>query len=234
MLKTTVVDEYGLCILRDASAPCPEGGLGKEFKKAPVRQAALDGSLFFIDREDPTRLQLEVLIEEAPDKGRLAIFEPVGGRFLLRVPSGKLAVSGYEAWVTGASTSDSIAVAPGEYSVAAFSRDTPNIEAYDREMERLVGPDDLKFATRVSSYGAAGCLPLLITLLAGIFVSWQVGLVVLGAVAMGWLPYFGLLLTPRYRRVERIRKRFEADLPAFIVRLERVESTDGLSGGFVV
>ena len=57
-MKTEVVDEYGLCILRDAAAACPEGsGLGKEFQKAPLKAAALGGSIFFIDREDPTRLK---------------------------------------------------------------------------------------------------------------------------------------------------------------------------------
>ena len=57
---------------------------------------------------------------------------------------------------------------------------------------------------------------------------------ILGAVAIGWLPYFALLLTPRYRRIEKARKTYEAELPVFILRLEKVDDVGGLAGGFIL
>jgi len=235
-MKTTVVDEYGLCILRDVSLACPEGtGLGKAFKKAPLKSAALRGSIFFIDREDPTELKVEVLVDEAPNEEYFDLFQPTGGRFLLQVPTGDLVVSGYGGWASGsAGESRAVKVPAGNYSVSAFTMEPLDVEAYQRAMDRLVGEKDRKFHNRVHSYGAAGCLPLIITVLAGVLVSWQVGLVVLGALAIGWLPYVALVLSPRYRRVESARKAFETRLPAFVLRLERVQNTEGLAGGFVV
>jgi len=234
-MKTTVIDEYGLCILRDASASCPEGsGLGKAFEKAPLKAAAREGSIFFIDREDPTRLKVEILVEESPNEAYFSLYEPTGGRVLLRVPTGELAVSGYGAWASGrAGEVESLAVSPGDYSVAVFSNEPLDVEACEREMERVVGPKDWRFSNRVSYYGTAGCLPVVITALAAIFVSWKVGLVIAGAVAIGWLPYFALLLSPRYRRIERARKAYEAELPTFMLRLEKVDTAEGLAGGFV-
>ena len=173
-MKTEVVDEYGLCILRDASVPCPEGsGLGKDFQKAPLKAAALGGSIFFIDREDPTRLKIEVLVEKTPSDAYFSLYEPVGGRFLLRVPSGELLLSGYGAWASEeAAGVQSLALPPGDYSVSAFTMEPLDVEAHEKQMERIVGEKDWRFSNRVNYYGAAGCLPLIITALAAIFVSW--------------------------------------------------------------
>ena len=235
-MKTTVVDEYGLVVFRDASLQAPESaGLKDAFKKTPLQSMAKDGSIFFIDREDPTRLKVEVLVDTPPNEEYCNLYDPVGGRFLLRVPSGDLSISGYEAWASGdAVATESLTVPPGVYSLSVFTNDPMDIEKYEAELERLVGPADLRFSNRVNYVGAAGCLPIAIAALVAIFASWKVALYFVAAAGLFYWPYLVLLRSSRYRGVEKIRKAYEEALPVFILRLERVESTEGLAGGFVL
>src|SRR5688572_15947785 len=57
-----------------------------------LRETAKRGDLFFIETEDPVTYRIDVTIGDDVPAGMADEFEPRGGTFRLRVPSGKIQV----------------------------------------------------------------------------------------------------------------------------------------------
>jgi len=233
-LKTTVEDDFGVAIFRDGSVGAPEGlCLQSSVDREVLKSLALDGSIFFIDCEDPIRMVVEIDVDEPSNDAYFRVFHPVGGRFLLRLPSGELQVSGCATWAERGVTG-SLSVAPGAYSVAVFSREPLDVEKYHSEIRRLVGGDDLKFSERVTWVGAAGFVLLAIAVLVALIGSvWLAAYPAVGAVALYALYFAIRRFSVRYRRVDEVREAYDATLPVYILQLEKLEHAEGHSGGFV-
>jgi len=233
-VATSITDEFGLAVLRDADLAPPAGDKRED---SVLKELARSGEIFYIDGEDPiVNLTMEVLHQEEIPPDLRDFFGSVGGSFLLRVPSGRLRVSAGSAWLRGESGGiDELEVGPGDYAVHISSSNEIHSEALDRAMHDSVGREEWGFKNRVDSLYLLGCLPSVLAAILLFFSSARsFFLPILGVVIACWVPFAVLVRTRRYRRAERARASFEASIPNYSISLERLESNEGLVGGWVV
>lgn len=229
-----VEDNYGLAVLRDTTLSCPvPTPLGKARHSSILEPISRRGDIFFIDGEDPIGLSIELLVEGEIPSEISPLYETVGGTFLLRAPSGHLALSGLESWAS-ASPGTTLQVRPGDYAVSVFAHVTHDLTEHCRKLEALVGPANWAYRNRADKLAFLGCLPTLAIAPALLVPPWRrFALYVLAAGVLSWLPHVVLRNTRRYRNVERQVKEFEAALPSFFLILVPVQDTTSRVGGHV-
>jgi hypothetical protein len=227
-----VHDEHGVAILRDSSVSCPvPAPLGKNRHYSTLEAASRRGDLFFIDGEDPIDLSLELMVEGHVPPGIAPLYEAVGGTFLLRAPSGRLALSGLESWVSGVSTS-AAEVRPGNYALTVLSQVTYDLTEHRKKLKETVGDANWTYKNKVDKLALAGCLPTLAAAIALYAPPWRrYTLYLLPVAVFSWLPHWLLRSTKRYRSIERREAEFEASLPRFILILAPIEDARALVGG---
>ncbi len=232
-MPVRVRDDLGLAVLRDASVeppPTPAAGRGCV---GPLRALARDGGAFFVDGEDPISLTVEVLVDTPLTPALAPLYRSVGGTFLLRAPTGTLHLSGHAAWCAG-QPALALSVPPGAYGVLVHALETRDLAALQAAEARLVGAAEVAYRTRVDRLWFLGCLPTLalaLTLLAPpLRPFWPAALLCAG---LSWLPHAVLARGRRYRAVVARLHDFQAALPLYVLQLRPLESTAGLSGGWV-
>jgi hypothetical protein len=162
-----------------------------------------------------------------------ALYEQVGGTFLLEAPSGELHLSGFTAWGRGDSGLV-LRVAPGPYALFVHSREHFNQPAFAALEREVVGADAVAYRDRIMWVGAAGCLPTVAAVLAVALPPLRrFALVPVAAAAVTWLTYGLLMSLPRSRAIARRTSELEAGLPLYYLRLQPLAAADGLAGGFV-
>lgn len=235
-MKLTIEDKLGVLIARDRSFVCPDviTDCSRE-SRAHLKESAKAGSLFFIDREDPFKMTVQVVVgEESPVDIPTELYRTVAGNYLLDLPSGTLAVEGLDSWISGdVESSITTQVEPGAYSVEALEREDHDLTEYEKYMSKLVGPDDWAFRGRVDRLYLIGCLPTVIAIVLAIFFTWKVGLYAALVAAVLWLPPLILTRSQRYRAVDEQIRLAEKSLPLFILRLRKLKDAEGIIGGYI-
>jgi len=235
-VKTTIEDNLGILIARDRSLACPDvvTDSGRE-SRAPLKELAKAGKLFFIDREDPFMMSVLVVVgEEPPGEVPPELYRSVAGNYLLDLPGGAVEVQGLGSWIAGDSKSPIVMqLEPGAYSVEALERDDHDLTEYEKYMSDLVGPDDWAFRCRVDRLYSLGCLPIAIAIAMAIFATWKLGLYAALAAAVFWLPSLILTRSKRYKSIDEKVSSTERGLPLFMLRLRKLKDSAGMVGGYI-
>ena len=236
IVKLKIEDNLGVLIARDGSFLCPDvvTDSGRE-SRAHLKQIAKAGNLFFVDREDPFKMSVQVVVGEVtPGDFPTGLFRTVAGNYLLDLPSGTLEVQGLDSWIAGDAKSPiTIQLEPGAYSVEALEREDHDLAEYEKYMSKLVGSDDWAFRGRVDRLYLIGCLPTVVAIVLAIFSTWKVGLYAALTAAVLWLPPLILARSKRYRTIEELVRFTEENLPLFILRLRKLKNAEGIIGGYI-
>ena len=216
--------------------------VGSEVKTRDVAEAELlrnrakTGGVFLTETEDPEIQYVRVYVDEPVPPEMEAICAGRSGSFLLRVPSGRLnAVAlGTESPETQEPPEKrTFEIPPGDYLVSVLDGSIREIPALIAQQQALMGGADWRLHQRVDKVGGAGCL----------FVGLGMAFVLVPYTRREYwylLPLF-LLPTclysllrrlPGYVRAEERIKEHEASLPQVVLAMKRVESTEGLEGGW--
>lgn len=202
-----------------------------------LERDALAGKVFFLASEDPMRFRVDVYIDETPPPELHQDFEPLGGSFLLDLPSGQLVVAGYnspDATVGGLP----IAMPNGAYVLTLMGRRPFDGRRHEQEMVALLGDADWSFSKRTNWLSFLGCIPTILVL-GGVVLAFRQGqwrgfvYFALPLFLLAWAPHVILRNSKRYQRIQRLMKEHEAAKPHFVLRLAPTERMTGLSGGFV-
>ena len=235
-MKTTIEDDLGVLIARDRSFVCPgvvtDGG---RESRTHLKEIAKAGDLFFIDREDPFKISVQVVVGEEPSpEVPTQLYRTVGGNYLLDLPSGALEVQGLDSWIAGRQGSTKpIQLEPGAYSVEALELESHDLTEYQGYMSKLVGSDDWAFRGRVDRLYLLGCLPTAIAVVLAIFSTLKLGLYAGLAAAVLWLPYLVLTRSRRYRTIDEKVSTTESGLPLFLLHLRKLRDPEGIIGGYI-
>jgi len=233
---TTIEDNLGILIVRDRSLACPDVLTDSRREgRAHLKELAKAGKLFFIDREDPFKMSVQVAVgEEPPGEVPTELYRTVAGNYLLDLPGGALEVQGLGSWIAGDSKSPiAIQLEPGAYSVEALEQDAHDLTEYEKYMSNLVGPDDWAFRSRVDRLYSFSCLPIAIAIALAIFSTWKLGLYAALAAAVLWLPFFVLIRSKRYKSIDEKVSSMEKGLPLFMLRLRELRDSEGMVGGYI-
>jgi len=235
-VKTIIEDSLGILIVRDRSLSCPDiiRDSGKE-SRAHLKELAKAGHLFFIDREDPFKMSIQVIIGDEPSgEVPIELYRTVAGNYLLDLPNGALEVQGLDSWIGGNTDSrTTIQLEPGAYSVEALEHEHHDLTEHEKYMSKLVGPDDWAFRNRVDRLYLFGCLPTVIAIALAVFATWKLGLYAALIAAVLWLPSLILTRSKRYKSIEEKVSSTEGGLPLFIVHLRKLKYPEGMIGGYI-
>jgi hypothetical protein len=229
-VRIDVTPGSGLLVVHDAALSLPPADRDKT--DALERDAAA-GKLFFLAAEDPIRFRADLYTEEALPPELQHDFQPLGGSFLLDLPSGRLLVAGYGSKAEGTS----IAVPGGPHVLTLMERRPFDGSRHEKEMVALVGEADYRFSKRTTWLALLGCIPTILAL-GMLFLAiprrqWSLFYIALPLVVLAWAPHALLRNSKRYHRIQRLMSEHEAAKPHFILKLVPTERTSGLSGGFV-
>jgi len=235
-LKTTIEDVLGVLIARDRSFVCPDvvKDWGEE-SRAHLKEIAKVGDLFFIDREDPFKMSVQVVVgDKPPHEVPTELYRTVAGNYLLSLPSGALEVQGLDSWIAGnPASTEPVQVEPGAYSVEALELESHDLTEYEGYMAEMLGSDNWAFRDRVDRLYFLGCLPTVMAVALAIFSTWKLGLYAGLAAAALWLPYLILSRSKRYKVINEKVRSTESDLPLFILRLRKLKDSEGIIGGYI-
>lgn len=235
-MRTTIEDGLGVLIARDRSLIRPD--VVKDWEResrARLKEIAKLGDLFFIDREDPFKISVQVVVgEKPPGDVPTELYRTVAGNYLLNLPSGTLHVQGLDSWIAGNPESTKpIQLERGAYSVEALELESHDLGEYEKHMSKLVGSDNWTFRNRVDRLYLLGCLPTVVAVVLAVFSTLKLGLYAGLTAAVLWLPYLVLSRSKRYRTINEKVSSAESDLPLFILRLRKLKDTEGIIGGYV-
>jgi len=233
-VRVDTLPDSGLLVVHDAEVSLP---VIDRDKMNDWERAAAAGKLFFLAAEDPIRFQADVYAGETLPAELGKDFQPLGGTFLLDLPSGRLMVAGYD--LAGAAAGAvAIAVPRGPSVLTVMERRPVDGRRHQREMVALVGESDWKFVERTDRLSLLGCLPVIVAL-AGLLFAFRRGqwrgflYFALPLLILAWAPHVLLRNSTRYRRIQRLMNEHEAAKPHFIFSVAPVERSEGLSGGFL-
>ena len=186
---------------------------------------------FFFVTDDPVRLRLELYTQEQPPESLDTHFEPLGGTFGLDIPSGELAVAGWNNEGNVKPTRLSVG-ARGAHVLRVLCRRPFDAQRHDEEMIAQVGETDYRFFDKVNKSGVVGCVPLVLTAICLLARQWEWLWYLVPLLVVSWMPYVVLKHTERYKAVERAGSELEAARPLYVLTLAATEQTK-LQGGFL-
>lgn len=234
-MRFRVQDPTSVVVVRDSAtpAPTPEPG-GKDRPLDRLKEMARKGELFVIHSDDPLDLPLAIYANEPVPTDFSVDFEPEGGGFLLEVPSGRISISGYDAWRAGNHAGETnVAVPPGSYLILPHGRESVDAKRYAAERARLVGAREWAYYSRVSWLGLLGCLPMIVLGFSLLGKRWRLAMYVAVVMIVAWLPFLILSRTRRYRAVDEKVKAHDRALPVYLLEVRPVERSAGLVGGWI-
>ncbi len=214
----------------------PEVATRDAAEAEPLRERCKAGEAFITETEDPWISSFRFYVDEPVTEEIEEACDRRSGAFLLRLPSGRLRVT---ALGTGSSKtqeppeSQTVEVPPGDYALTLLDGTTPDVEAITAREKTLVDAADWRLYERINHFGAFGCL----------FLALGMAFVLIPHTRREYwflLPLFLLptcALTflrrlPGYARVAQRIREHQAGLPQYVVSMQRVESTEGLEGGW--
>jgi hypothetical protein len=229
-----IADSWGFVVAHDIGQTPPSDEKRNRAELArELKARAREGDVFVVDREDEiASLGAELLLDQPIPPTVAGMYEALGGTFLLRAPTGQLSVSGLDAWIKGAQL-PAFAVPPGDYALCVHSREHPDMQEYQRILQRVLGHSNWNLTSIADKLALLGCLPTILGALSLLIrpvraYAWWV----LAAVALCWLPHVVLRSLPRYRAATHRQKEFEQSLPLFYLALTPLRDSQ-LAGGFI-
>ncbi len=216
---------------------------GKEFDQA-LEADAVAGHLFVIHTGADCGGPIEVLIDEEMQPEWRDEMMALPGKFLLRVPTGRLVVGGVEDYRSTkpqiTDENSDVQILAGDYVVEGFTGPEENIPVTptNKELKQLLGEEDFRFYNRVQKQG---CLTLLMFPALWPFIGWKLaaGITVLVVIAYFYInEKLFLRRNKRYQQIlktvnEAYAKAGAKGAPIFLFRLRRVDAVEGLKGGSI-
>jgi hypothetical protein len=227
--RIEVASEAGIVTVGDSLTALPSG-LDQNALLRHLEPLARSGQIFFLVADDPVRYRIELWAAEAPPESLARELEPVGGAFRLDVPSGRIAVSGWDEAGTAAEAA-ALAVSPGPHLLSALARRPFDGARHAEDMRELLGAE-WKFMQTVDRLGLVGCLPLAVTAICVMAARWHWLWYVLPVLAASYLPYIVMKRSPRYRAAEGRAAQFEQAQPHYVLSLTETQDR-GVAGGFL-
>jgi len=227
--RIEVTSEAGVVAVGDSQTALP-AGLDQDVLFKHLEPLARSAGLFFLVTDDPLRYRIDLFAGEPPPPGLDLEFEALGGVFRLEVPSGTVALTGWDK--SGkASEAGGLAVSPGTQLLSVLTRRPFDGTRHVKEMSELLGTE-WHYMQKVNKLGLAGCLPwvlIAICILAG---KWHWLWYVVPLLAVSWLPYLLLKRGHRYKAAERREIEHEQARPHYVLSLTPTQESH-LSGGFL-
>lgn len=227
--RIEVTTEVGVVALGDAQAVLPSG-LDQDALLRELEPMAHSGSLFFLVTDDPVTYRIDLVVGEPSPPGPDRDFEGLGGVFRLEVPSGRVALTGWDKSGQPAEAS-ALALPPGTQLVTVLTRRPFDGPRHVKEMRELLGAE-WTYMERVNKLGLVGCLPLLLTLMLVFIGRWSWLTVAVPITLLCWLPYIVLKRGARFRAAERRSTEHERSKPHYVITLTATPEKD-VSGGFL-
>jgi len=227
--RIEVTTEVGVVALGDSQAVLPSG-LDQDALLRQLEPMAHSGSLFFLVTDDPATYRIDLVVGEPSPPGPDRDFEGLGGVFRLDVPSGRVALSG---WDKSGQPADvgAIALPPGTQLVSVLTRRPFDGPRHVNEMSELLG-DEWHYMDKVNKLGLVGCLPLALTAMVILARQWHWLWYVVPLLAVSWLPVLILKRGERFKAAEQRARELERARPDYVISLTATPEK-GLSGGFV-
>jgi hypothetical protein len=217
----------------------------EEFKRVSdtLDADAEQGHLFVLHTHADGGGPVDVYVDEAIPTEILARLTPLGGEFVLALPSGTLVVDGVEHYRSrkpdSVSSDRAVPVPAGDYALRCYTAKDDEQEATPRsenELEAIVGKDELRYYERVTRAGClAGLLMLLLFPILMPFLGWKIAF---GTTVVVVVAYFNVRewMLRRNARFARLRERVTAfrlqhQEPTVVLELRRIQDRAGLTGG---
>lgn len=227
--RIEVVSEVGVVAVGDSLTHLP-AGLDQDVLLQQLEPLARSGTLFFLVTDDPVQYRIDLFAGESPPPSLDREFEALGGAFRLEVPSGKVALTGWDK--SGKAREASVlALKPGTQLLSVLTRRPFDGARHAKEMNELLGAE-WDFMQTVNKLGLVGCLPLVLTAIFVLARKWHWLWYVVPLLALSWLPYVVLSRGQRYRAAERRASEQEHARAHYVLSLTPTHQ-DGLSGGFL-
>jgi len=188
---------------------------------------------------------VDVYIDEPVPADVMQRLTPLGHELVLALPSGTLIVDGVEHYrarkPNAALASRVVSVPPGDYLLRCYTppdeeqEGTPRSE---RDLEAIVGKDELRYYERVTRSGClVGLALLLLFPVLGPLAGWRIAFATTVVAVIGFF-YAREWLLRRNARFARLREAITAHRtgtrePTFVLELRRIEDRAGRSGGSV-
>jgi hypothetical protein len=227
--RVEVSSEAGVVVVAD-SRTTPPAGLDQDALLQRLEPMARSGDAFFLVTDDPVRFRIDLVSGEPPRPDADPAFEALGGVFRLEVPSGQVAVTGWDksGTPTGAGV---VALARGTQQLSVLTRRPFDGARHVKEMRELLGAE-WAYMERVNKLGLVGCLPMLVTAIAVFARKWDWLWFLVPVLVLAWLPYFALKSGSRYRAAERRSLEHDRARPHYVITLAPTAES-GLPGGFL-
>ena len=227
--RIEVASEVGVVAVGDFQTALP-AGLDQDGLLQQLEPLARAGKLFYLLTDDPVRYRMDLLAGESPPASLDREFEALGGVFRLDVPSGRVAVSGWDK-AGKAGEAGGLALSPGTQLLSVLTRRPFDGARHVKDMSALLGAE-WTFMQRVNKLGLVGCLPMVLTAVCILARKWDWLWYLVPLLAVSWLPYFVLKRGHRYKTAERRSLEQENARPHYVLRLTPTQD-GGVSGGFL-
>ena len=232
--RIDVLPDSGLLVVHDADVRLPV--VDRDRMDDLEREAAAAGSFSWRPRI-PSDFEWTCHFGEPQPPELREQFQPLGGSFLLDLPSGRLIVAGYN--LGGVKAEDvPIAVPRGPHILTVMERRPVDGRRHRTEIVALVGDADWKFSERTDRLAFLGCLPTILAVFSLLVVirrgQWRgVLYTALALAVLAWAPHVIRRNSKRYQRIQRRMNEHEAAKPHFILNLAPTDPRTGLPGGFL-
>ena len=203
------------------------------------------GHAFFLRTKADGGGPVDVYIDEPIPAELAERLTPLGDAFVLALPSGSLTVDGAEYYrpkrPDAATTARAVTVPAGDYALRCYAAKDEEAAATprpERELEAILGKDDLRYYDRVTRGGCVvGLLLLLLLPALWPLVGLKIAFAVTAVIVVGYFSVRELVLR-RNARFARLRETIRAfrlryDEPVFVLELRRVPNRGGLPGNSV-
>ena len=184
---------------------------------------------------------VDVYVDEPIPSEIMARLTPLGGEFVLALPSGALVVDGVEFYRSKkpdvGQADRAVSVPAGDYVLHCYTPpdDDKAEPKSERELEAIVEPDDLRYYERVTRGGCrTGALLILLFPALLPFVSWKAAFPITLVVVVGYFNVREWLLR-RNERFARLRETIVAFRrgrreTTFVLELRRIDDRAGYTG----
>ena len=210
---------------------------------ATLDAEAVAGHIFLLNTQADGGGPIDVYIDETIPSEFQENLEPLGGEFLLALPSGALIVDGaeyYRAPKPDRSLSNRVVtVPPGDYAARWFTptndEEQPRSEV---DLARLVGKEELTYYDRMNSSGCiVGASTLLLFPILWYSVNWIAAAIATPVVFLSFFHIRAWVLRRNARYTDLSNTvdsfRLEHKQPTFVLELRRITDRAGLKGGSV-
>ena len=220
----------------------------EEFKRLTdtLDADAEQGHLFVLHTGSDGGGPVDAYVDEPVPANIMARLTPLGDALVLALPSGQLIIDGvefYRARKPDASlASRAVAVPPGDYLLRCYTPEDDEQEARprpERDLESIVGKDELRYYERVTRGGCLVGLGLLLLFpILGPLAGWRIAFAatVVAVIGFFYVREWVLRRNPRFSRLREAvaAHRLGTQEPTFVLELRRIEDRDGRTGGSVV